>query len=239
MCTRAARLVGGIAFALVFSLSGAQAHASPIVSFQLQGVTPGSCMVSNTTQGGCVRIETSTTWPESTFTVDYDLASIVGDTVPFQMTGLFIPSLGGGFLPLDTFEITSSTVDGTFDTATGFVDIFFDLEVSRNGLRAPEFTYSMTTGNNPTAECGSTAIIPSFFGSNHNSATNELSIVGNLCVDFDPSVLTTDFHNVQMSLTGTMPAPVVAAVPEPGALTLFGVGGLVAGSAVRRSRKLA
>ncbi len=236
MCTRAARLVGGIAFALVFSLSGAQAHASQIVSFQLQGVTPGSC--GFTPLVSCVSIETSTTWPESTFTVDYDLASIVGDTVPFQMTGLFIPTLGGGLVSLDTFLITS-TVDGTFDTATGFVDIFFDLEVSRNGLRAPEFTYSMTTGNNPTAECGSTAIIPSFFGSNHNSATNELSIVGNLCVDFDPSVLTTDFHNVQMSLTGTMPAPVVAAVPEPGALTLFGVGGLVAGSAVRRSRKLA
>jgi len=221
------------ALVAVLSLLSVAASAAPDHQFALSGLV-APCNVNNT--GSCVKIDTSATWPPSqTFTVSYDLASIVGDTVPFQITDLFIPTLFGGLGDMDTFTITS-TVDGTFDTATGFVDFSFDLVVSRNGLPAPAFTYTMTTGNNTVPSCagnGSPVTIP---GANHDPATNELSVVGNQCINIAPVGSPAEERYLQMSLTGTLPdpfaAPVIPVLSVWGTLLLGS--GLLALAAARR-----
>jgi hypothetical protein len=155
----------------------------------------------------CVKIAdtVSATWPDpTTFQVQYDLEGAVGDVVPLEIIDLFIPTLVGSGV-IDVFTITSPVV-GTFDQSNGFIELSFDMFITRNGASSSEFTYSMSTGTESDSCNGVGPIdIP---GSNHNPVTNAVAIVGIQCVDIaPPGSPVADDQFVMMSLMGTVPVP--------------------------------
>jgi len=210
----------GLVFAL---LSAPLASAATLAKLELTGfVAP--CSPQNTRS--CVKADASSTWPVGqSFPVVYDLSQTIGDIVPFTMPTLFFPDVVA--LGTDAFKL--SFVKGTFDTnaASREVQITMNLVIERNGTDSAPSSFTMTTGTSTvplTSPCGIPINI-SLTGTPHVEATNEVSIIGNACVNFAADGGFPDWNLLQVSLTGTMGSPSDAAAQVP-TLTEWGVMGL-------------
>jgi len=199
-------------------LPASTAPAATLAKLQLTGFA-SSCNVNS--NGSCVKTDASTTWPTGqSFPVVYDLSQESGGVVPFTMPTLFFPDVDFFGGP-DVFELF---VKGTFDEPNHSVEITMNVVIERNGNDSVQNAFTLTTGANQSEFCNGIPMI-TLNGSPHDPDTDEISIVGNMCLNFAPPGGSANPQLLQVSLTGTLEAPSDAALSVP-TLTEWGVMGL-------------